>query len=385
MKRERKPPPLLLVSGFDCGSSFICSNRRSNPCAPRLQERGCGDAWLVPSPLRLAAFCKTIGAELAEYTDEEIPVADDVDLRRVGYVILSARYRRELLRPQPTAEEANELIRRLCGDLKKSLRDGTYPPPQKQGPPKPAESYAYAQRDLEETVMRMLQELRWISDERHAVPPSERTDQIERATAHLMFGKMLQTVWYLNSQTEFQVDLAPLQQLSSALQDVQSGENNRLLMTGEPAASLMNRRISERRRLPLRALAAAQVELLKKHKVEKTFVAAAKRVARVLEKGGYHWKKARPEETVRKWHTLARRLENNVLDASEERPVTLKESEDNYLDSFLRGLLTYDHDRRKVYGIDRFRTGRRYDPEAALAELEGLCRASCLPKPDLGN
>ena len=156
--------------------------------------------------------------------------------------------------------------------------------------------------------------LRQLDQESKALSPKERTPEAVRSYMQKSLGQcllMLHAVY----DGPYGLPTAPalLFRLHQALTEVSEGRNSPLLVTGDLANRLPAAKYTAGAQNKIRAEAAAIVEILVLTGEAATQMAAAKRVAHVLTKGGYcapgctksgervRW------DTVKRWHNQARK------------------------------------------------------------------------------
>ena len=140
----------------------------------------------------------------------------------------------------------------------------------------------------------------------------ERTEQVVLEAAELMLFQAVPHISNTNEYLDLGLNVEPLRRLLRAISDVASGSNNRLLVTGELADRLNNKRLSRRARHAIEAHAAAVVELLIQHEHAKSQIAAASLVATSLKRAGYsspgRGGQSLSSDTIKRWHNRAKAI-----------------------------------------------------------------------------
>lgn len=174
--------------------------------------------------------------------------------------------------------------------------------------------------------------LRDLETEYAAIAANQRTPETVRRFATAALNEMLLLLVGLY-QGPFGTG-APsfLLHLSSALEDLSEGLNSRLLVTGDLAEQLPKGRHSAGWHQRTRARSAAIVAFLLANRIEPTQMKAAGRVAESLNRGGYspqgEAKLGRriSADTVKRWHTSARRGDHGLSEPFDRELRSLNES-----------------------------------------------------------
>lgn len=213
-----------------------------------------------------------------------------------------------------------------------------------------------------------------------SLPREERTEDVVRDVAWSMLRHLTGMAWVQNHELDLGLNLEPLHRLLHALADVENGFNNRLLVTGDLANKLHAQSYSEWSRELIQARAAAIVEVLLYHKVERFQIAAARRVATALHGAGYmsggSHRSAEPvgADTVKRWHNRARRLAELASRLTEEEWTGLPSNDRKFCEHYLSRVFHWEHEvmsQRKRYAIVFDTT---FDVDGELAELKRFCR-----------
>jgi hypothetical protein len=196
-----------------------------------------------------------------------------------------------------------------------------------------------------------------------------RSEATVREAAQSMLLRTIGALACANGKLGTGVNLEPLLRLHGALGHVVNGSNNRLLVTGELADRLSDQPFSNGSRRSIEVRAAALVELLLRHG-EKTQLAAARRVARALEKGKFVTR----ADTVKRWHNQAKRILQRAERISDEDWFGPTHDRDrSFHDLYLAKLFQYDPVMVEEKRRSMFPELTDFDPERELADLEKWC------------
>lgn len=277
-----------------------------------------------------------------------------------------------------TGEETMRSVNQLLDQLREDLK-GERPRCLEQ-PAEPAftEEAFYAQlgRDFLRSLIRMRRETDYYS----SLPQDQRREDVVRDVAWSMLRDLTGIAWQQNHELDLGLNLEPLHRLLHALADVEKGFNNRLLVTGDFADQLHTQSYSECSRELIQARAAAIVEILLHHKVERSQIAAARRVAGALHRAGYksggshRGAELVAADTVKRWHNRARHLAELASRLTEEEWTELPAHDAKFCESYLCRVFHWEPEamnRRKKYAIV---FDINFDADGELAELERLCR-----------
>jgi hypothetical protein len=183
-----------------------------------------------------------------------------------------------------------------------------------------------------------------------------------------------------NIELDLGLNLEPVERLSWALNDVENGFNNQLLVVGELGNRLLGQRFSERSRSIIQAHAAGNVELLVRHKIVRSQIAAARRVAIALQRGGYTSGLQRGvdpprPDTIKRWHNRGKKLDalaNSLSDENWQSMVSAQDKE--YYENYLIIVFYYEPDNVARRARSMYPELADFDPDRELGALERLCR-----------
>ena len=182
-----------------------------------------------------------------------------------------------------------------------------------------------------------LYELRELDLEYEALPPTKRNPDMIRRYAIDALEETFSILENLYDGVKHTGILPTmLSHVSVALEDLKNGLNSRILLTGTLADRIPKGGHSLGWHRRVREHAAAIMEFLLRHHIERTQIGAASRVARSLDRGGYapqgRRKAGYPNQvdTIKRWHNLARSGRDKTSGPFSEQ-LTQMEHEHNYL------------------------------------------------------
>lgn len=231
--------------------------------------------------------------------------------------------------------------------------------------------------ELGRTFLIGLIDMRRSSDFYNSHPKGERSEQVVRESAVFMLMQIIKLVWPTNRYLDLGLNVEPLMRLQRAISDVVNGSNDRLLVTGELADRLVDKRFSRDTRRNIEARAAGTMELLLRHGHAKSQIAAAILVAKSLKNGGFsspgRGEQSLSSDTVKRWHNRAKDILKLADRTSYETWTSpTHESVRCFHDTYLSMLMPYEAPMVE----EMLRRGvpiPQFDADKALTDLSSWC------------